>query len=468
MTAREDEAQQVVADVVVELGVEVRRLALHAEVARDLRVLVLECLAASHEVDRPVLRRRGQPRPGVRRDAGRRPALQRDDERILGQVLGQADVAHHARDGRDHARRLDPPDRVDLRAGSLRLRRRHPGYSATGLLGRFLRQLGRVCDLGRVVRRLGDLPHLDRAVADRRARGPLDGLLLRARLDDPVAADELLGLGERPVRDRRPVAAREVSRVAVDGGCSPSSARSAPALASSSLYLFIACDELERRALVGLARIDEQHEAHRRECTPPRTRCPRRRDACSLLGAGVMRRASMPPPSTVASVIRRSCCSAASRKSRMPLPRTIGDTSSTYSSTRSWSMSVWTSVGLPQTSTFCSSRSARTRSITSSATIVELFQSARSSVRRHDVLGHRVELVRERVARAGRPRRGEALVGDAAEQHRVGVAQDGVVELAGVVALELAGPQVRVLDDVVERDEAGDGELAHGVLLGGG
>jgi hypothetical protein len=81
--------------------------------------------------------------------------------------------------------------------------------------------------------------------------------------------------------------------------------------------------------------------------------------------------------------------------------------------------------------------------------------------RRHDVLGHRVERVGEEVARARGPGGGEALVGDPPEQHRVGLLQHLAVELAGLVAEERAGPQVRVLGDVVERGEGGDGELAH-------
>src|SRR4029453_2601095 len=69
--------------------------------------------------------------------------------------------------------------------------------------------------------------------------------------------------------------------------------------------------------------------------------------------------------------------------------------------------------------------------------------------------------VAEVVAGARGPCRSEALVGGAAEQHRVGVAQDGGVELTRVLALELAGPQARVLHDVVERDECGGGDLSH-------
>src|SRR3970040_1844851 len=59
---------------------------------------------------------------------------------------------------------------------------------------------------GRAVAEIGELE--DRAnlpprpPVEGRAREPLDRLVLRLALPDPVAGDELLGLGERAVRDR--------------------------------------------------------------------------------------------------------------------------------------------------------------------------------------------------------------------------------------------------------------------------
>jgi len=40
--------------------------------------------------------------------------LKRGNEGILGELLGQADVAHHAGEAGDEPRRLDPPDGLDL------------------------------------------------------------------------------------------------------------------------------------------------------------------------------------------------------------------------------------------------------------------------------------------------------------------------------------------------------------------
>src|SRR3989441_496878 len=115
MTGDEHEAQEVVADAVVERGVEIRRrqLALRLDLATELLVLALDELASAQQVDRTVLR--GGHEPGARlvRDARLRPALERGDERLLREVLGDPDVAHDPRQTGDEPGRLDPPDRVD-------------------------------------------------------------------------------------------------------------------------------------------------------------------------------------------------------------------------------------------------------------------------------------------------------------------------------------------------------------------
>jgi hypothetical protein len=64
-------------------------------------------------VDRPALRRRHQPGAGTCRHAIRRPLLERGDQRVLRQLLGEADVAHDPGEPGDQPGRLDPPDRID-------------------------------------------------------------------------------------------------------------------------------------------------------------------------------------------------------------------------------------------------------------------------------------------------------------------------------------------------------------------
>ena len=62
--------------------------------------------------------------PGIARHAVLRPLLERGDERVVREILGDADIAHDARETGDEPRRLDPPDRVD---GAMRVGSRH-GY----------------------------------------------------------------------------------------------------------------------------------------------------------------------------------------------------------------------------------------------------------------------------------------------------------------------------------------------------
>ena len=71
--------------------------------------------------------------------------------------------------------------------------------------------------------------------------------------------------------------------------------------------------------------------------------------------------------------------------------------------------------------------------------------------RRDDVLGQRVHPVAERVARAGRPRGSEAVVGVPTHQQRVAPLQQLELDPAAVVAEATGhGPVLRILDHAVE------------------
>ena len=106
MAGDEDEAQQVVADVVVERRIDrfdrVRGgdLVPDREFAARAPRACLQQLAAAQPVDRAVLGRRHEPGAGIVRHAGDRPLLERRHQRVLGKLLGHADVAHHARERR--------------------------------------------------------------------------------------------------------------------------------------------------------------------------------------------------------------------------------------------------------------------------------------------------------------------------------------------------------------------------------
>ena len=128
MTRHEDQPQQVVTDIVIDRRIEVghRHLLLRLELMAELLVLALEQLAAAHRVDRTILRRGHQPRARILWHARHRPFLECRDERILRQILRQADVADHARESGDHFRRLDSPNRVNR---AMRFRCCHRGKS---------------------------------------------------------------------------------------------------------------------------------------------------------------------------------------------------------------------------------------------------------------------------------------------------------------------------------------------------
>ena len=120
MAGREHEPQEVVADVVVEGRVEIRRGPVPAR--PRARRPSSSCLRSSslfrrRMIDRTMLRGGHEPGARIVRDARLRPLLERGDERVLREVLGQADVAHDPRKAGDEPRRLDPPDRVDRAMG---------------------------------------------------------------------------------------------------------------------------------------------------------------------------------------------------------------------------------------------------------------------------------------------------------------------------------------------------------------
>jgi hypothetical protein len=115
MAGREHEAQEVVADVVVDRGFEIRHRRLQPGKGRstELLVLALEQLAPAQPVDRAIPGGGHEPGARVVRNARLRPPFERHHESVLRELLGQADVAHHPRQAGDEPGRLDPKDRFD-------------------------------------------------------------------------------------------------------------------------------------------------------------------------------------------------------------------------------------------------------------------------------------------------------------------------------------------------------------------
>ena len=172
-----------------------------------------------------------RPGCGARRRAARHERL---GERLLGEILGEREVAGVAGERADDAGGLDPPHRLDGLAAA----RPPVGVSSWPVASRHARSfwihslscgnssmLGDPADLG-----------LDAGAGHRRPLGPLDGLLLRGDVEDLVAAEQLLRLAVRAVgHDGRlgGVVDDDALRRVVE----PSAATSTPAEIISSLNL---------------------------------------------------------------------------------------------------------------------------------------------------------------------------------------------------------------------------------------
>src|SRR5260370_16420338 len=123
MAGYEDEAEEIVSDLLVDRRVQVQAFPSPLGMASHLFVLALEHLAASDEVDRAVLRSPHEPGPWPLRHSLAGPLLERGDERVLREFLSRPDVAADATKPAHHPGRLDSPDRFDraMRFGDCRL-----------------------------------------------------------------------------------------------------------------------------------------------------------------------------------------------------------------------------------------------------------------------------------------------------------------------------------------------------------
>src|SRR6266849_3270039 len=115
MTGDEHKAQQVVTDVIVERGFEIRHECLLPGIvlATKLLVLALQELGAAKEINGTMLGGGHEPGTWVLRDTRLLPLLERGDEGILGKILGKADIAHDPNETADEPGRFDSPDGVN-------------------------------------------------------------------------------------------------------------------------------------------------------------------------------------------------------------------------------------------------------------------------------------------------------------------------------------------------------------------
>src|SRR5438552_1650976 len=113
MARHEDEAEDIVPEVLVDRRVQVVVSLIALDIAPELFVLALERLATPDQVGRAMLR--GRHEPGTRSlwYARRGPLLERGNEGVLCELLSGPDVADEASQPGDEPGRLDPPDRFD-------------------------------------------------------------------------------------------------------------------------------------------------------------------------------------------------------------------------------------------------------------------------------------------------------------------------------------------------------------------
>ena len=106
MAGGEDQPQQVIADVIVERGVEIggRGVLRDLQLVAELLMLALEERAPAQEVDGAMLRRRHEPRAWIARNPRLGPLLERGNERVVREVLRDPDVADDTRQPGDEAR----------------------------------------------------------------------------------------------------------------------------------------------------------------------------------------------------------------------------------------------------------------------------------------------------------------------------------------------------------------------------
>ena len=114
MTRDEDKAQHVVADLIVECGIEVGcRTLYRKQAAADFLMFQLGSFGVAEVIDGAALGGEHEPGPGVGGNSRCGPLLERGHESFLGEVFGKTHIANHARESPDDFGGLHPPDRFN-------------------------------------------------------------------------------------------------------------------------------------------------------------------------------------------------------------------------------------------------------------------------------------------------------------------------------------------------------------------
>jgi hypothetical protein len=129
MAGREHQAQEIIANIVIDHCFEIRYCPFlpGVEIAADLLVFLLEPLVSAEEIDRTVLRGGHEPGARIVRNSRIRPLLECRNKSVLREILGKPDIADDVCQAGDEPRRFNPPDCVDgaMRIGSCHCYRSH-------------------------------------------------------------------------------------------------------------------------------------------------------------------------------------------------------------------------------------------------------------------------------------------------------------------------------------------------------
>jgi hypothetical protein len=181
MACDEDEAQQIVSDIIVRRLIHRGVLTQEFGFLRNERMLSLQQLEAPELIERTVFRGCHQPRSRVVGDAGSRPLLERGNQCVLRQLLGKPDVAQHPGKFGDDFRRLDAPHGLDAALNDRINHGHRSGIPASFEAG-------------------PQLANFDRRILRRRTLGgDRDGLLARLARQQKETPDHFLRFGERAV-----------------------------------------------------------------------------------------------------------------------------------------------------------------------------------------------------------------------------------------------------------------------------
>ena len=275
MAGREDEAQEIVVERIVDPGLKIWTLDLRRGSRSPSRAprVFRSCTSArrSRSTARCLAVAMSQA-PGLSGTPDSGHCSRAATSASCGKVLGDADVAHHPGQAGDQPRGLDPPNGLDGAVDVARRhadRRRRAGYWLASTCARSRASCSRSSGVNSSPKssasktgRISTTPSLPGRV--RHAPDPLDRLVERLHLPHPVAREELLGLGERAV-DHLALAARERHPHALRARVQAIPSQHHAGLDELLVEVAHLREQLLARHHAGLAllrRLDQDHDSH--------------------------------------------------------------------------------------------------------------------------------------------------------------------------------------------------------------